>query len=230
MKLNRIKLRQLIIEVLTEGSHKYMVTTDDQAYTMDQAKIAKLTGRTLDAMSTGKHPNLGPLKKADPDYARTLATDSEFQPGLTQIEIGAQSLPDSEFSKPDTQLKDYSLSKSMEIIKHLKRECQEPEFGYDCTIKDEREFDPDDPFIAVHITGDANLPSGGEGAVDYSVHLSDMSGIDIYDNLQRGIFDPYDYYSIHPNPFTTDANFKPRKVAEQIIDIVWKASDPNLIW
>jgi len=225
MKLNRFKLRQLIIEVLTEGSHKYMVTPDGETYTMDQARIAKLTGRTLDAMSKGKHPNLATLKRSDPTYASQLASDAEYQPETTTIERGAQNLPDSDFSKPDTQLEDYSLSKSIEIIKHLKRECQE--FGYDCTINDEREWDPEDPFIAVHITGDANFP-GGEGAVDYSVHLGDMSGIDIYDNLERGIFDPYDYTSIHPNPFTTDADFK--NVAEQIIDTVWKASDPNLIW
>ena len=63
MKITRRQLRKLILEVLDEGSHKYMVTPDGETYTMDQAKIAKLTGRTLDAMSTGKHPKLGPLKK-----------------------------------------------------------------------------------------------------------------------------------------------------------------------
>ena len=120
MKITRQQLRKLILEVLDEGSHKYMVIPDGETYTMDQLSRIKKTGRTLDAMSTGKHPKLGPLKKADPDYARVLATDSDYQPELTQIEIGAQSIPDSDFNKPDTQLQDYSLSKSIEIIKQIR--------------------------------------------------------------------------------------------------------------
>ena len=216
MKLNRFKLRQLIIEVLTEGSHKYMVTPDGETYTMDQARIAKLTGRTLDAMSTGKHPKLDPLKKSDPDYARVLATDSDYQPELTQIEIGAQSLPDSDFNQTDTQLQDYSMSQSLEVIKHLKRECKKR--GYDCTIKDERQFDPEDPFIALHI-------SDG-GAIDFSIHFGELVYrdmeivIDIYDNLMRGIFEPYDYYSTNLG-IKKDA--KPddfKNAALKIIDIV----------
>ena len=138
MKLNRIKLRQLIIEVLTEGSHKYMVTPDGETYTMDQARIAKLTGRTLDAMSKGKHPKLATLKRGDPTYASQLASAAGYQPETTDIERGAQNLPDSDFNQPDTRLKDYSLIKSIEIIKHLKRECQERD--YDCAINDERQF------------------------------------------------------------------------------------------
>ena len=216
MKLNRFKLRQLIIEALTEGSHKYMVTPDGETYTMDQARIAKLTGRTLDAMSTGKHPNLGPLKKADPDYARTLAIDSEFQPDLTQIEIGAQSLPDVDFTMADAPLKDYSMSQSLEVIKHLKNECKKR--GYDCTIKDERQFDPEDPFIAFHI-------SDG-GAINFSIHFGELVYkdmeivIDIYDDLMRGIFKPYDYYSTN---LGIKKGAKPddfKNAALKIIDIV----------
>jgi len=212
MKLNRIKLRQLIIEVLTEGSHKYMVTPDDQAYTMDQARIAKLTGRTLDAMSKGKHPNLGRLKSSDPTYASQLASAAGYQPETTDIEQGAQNLPDSEFNKPDTQLKDYSLIKSIEIIKHLKLECQRR--NYKCTIKDEREFDPDDPFIVVHIDGRGYDPN-----IDFSVQFGGEDGMDIeiYDNLQRGVFEPYDYHGIYPNP-QNPADFK--NAALQILDIV----------
>ncbi len=216
MKLNRFKLRQLIMEVLSEGSHKYMVTPDGETYTMDQAKIAKLTGRTLDAMSTGKHPNLGPLKKSDPDYARVLATDNEYQPELTQIEIGAQSLPDSDFNQPDTPLQHFSLNNSSMIIRHLKRECQER--GYNCTINDERQFDPEEPFIAFHI-------DGGDGSMDFSVHFGgmDVDGMDItiYDNLQRGVFEPYDYYGFYPDP-QNPADFK--NAALKILDIVEKAS------
>jgi hypothetical protein len=216
MKLNRFKLRQLIIEVLTEGSHKYMVTPDGETYTMDQARIAKLTGRTLDAMSKGKHPKLGPLKKADPAYARTLATDSNYQPELTQIEIGAQNLPDSDFSKPDTQLQDYSLIRSIEIIKHLRQECQLR--GYKCTTNDQRQWDPEDPFIALHIDG-----RGTDASIDFSVHFSDMDGLDItiYDNLNRGVFEPYDYHSINPN-LQQPSDFK--NIALQIIDIVEKTA------
>jgi hypothetical protein len=130
---------------------------------------------------------------------------------LTQIEIGAQSLPDSAFNEPDTPLEDYSLSKSIEIIKHLRQVCQER--GYACSVKDERQFDPDDPFIAFHIS---------DGVLgNFSVHLSDLSGIDIYDEQQRGIFEPYDYHSIYPNPIKPD-DFK--SVALQIIDIIEKAS------
>lgn len=188
MKLNRIKLRQLIIEVLVEGSHKYMVTPDDQAYAMDQARIAKLTGRTLDAMSKGKHPNLGPLKKTDPAYARTLATDSDYQPELTQIEIGAQNIPDSEFTKQDSPLQDYSQTKSIEFTKYLKKECQKR--GYTCIVKDERNFDPEDPFLAVSVMDDnaierKKLYGESEYGIDSSIHLSDDGEgvfIEVFDN------------------------------------------------
>ena len=217
MKLNRFKLRQLIIEVLTEGSHKYMVTPDGETYTMDQARIAKLTGRTLDAMSKGKHPNLATLKQSDPTYASQLASDAEYQPETTTIERGAQNLPDSDFSKPDKRLQDYSLIRSIEIIKHLKRECQRRH--YNCTINDQREWDPEDPFIALGIDG-----TGYDPNVNFSVHFSEMDGsmeVSIYDNLMRGVFEPYDYHSIYPHP-RKPADFK--NVALQILDIVEKAA------
>ena len=223
MKLNRKQLRNLIAEVLIEGSHKYMVTPDGETYTMDQLSRIKKTGRTLDAMSTGKHPKLGKLKQFDPDHARVLATDAGYQPELSQIEIDAQSIPDSDFNKPDTQLQHYSLSKSIEIIRHLKRECQER--GYNCTINDERQFDPDDPFIALSIDG-----TGYDPNINFSVHFG-CSGsleecndinIDIYDNLKRGVFKPYDYHSIIPNLRQPDA-FK--NAALQILDIVEAAAN-----
>jgi hypothetical protein len=215
-KITRKQLRQLIDEVLIESSHKYMVTPDGETYTMDQARIAKLTGRTLDAMATGKNPKLDVLRKADPNYARELATTLEYQPDLTQIEIGAQNLPDRDFSKPDTQLQDYSLIKSIEIIKHLKSECQRR--YYNCTINDEREWDPEDPFIALGIDG-----TGYDPNVNFSVHFGGVDGMDItiYDNLQRGVFEPYDYYGIYPDP-QNPADFK--NAALQILDIVEKAA------
>jgi hypothetical protein len=195
---------------------------------MDQTRIAKLTGRTLDAMSKGKHPKLGALKMSDPDYASKLASDAGYQPETTTIERVAQNIPDSEFTKPDTQLQDYSLIKSIEIIKHLKRECQRRH--YKCTINDERQFDPEDPFIALHIDGNNSYKhQPPDNAIDFSVHFG-CSGtleecndinIDIYDNLMRGVFEPYDYHSINPNLQQPDA-FK--NVALQILDIVEKAA------
>ena len=213
MKITRHQLRKLILEVLDEGSYKYMVTPDGETYTMDQLSRIKKTGRTLDALSTGKHPKLGKLKQFDPDHARVLATDADYQPELTQIEIGAQSIPDSDFNKPDTPLQHFSLNNSLMIINHLRRECQER--GYNCTINDERQFDPDDPFIAFHI-------DGGDGAMDFSVHLSDLSGIDIYDNLERGVFEPYDYHSVYPS---TENSNDFEGLALQILDIVEEAAN-----
>jgi len=193
MKLNRIKLRQLIIEVLVEGSHKYVAKSgisgeDDEVYTMDQTHVAKLTGRTLDAMSKGKHPNLGALKASDPDYASKLASDAGYQPETTTIERGAQNIPDSEFTKPDSPLQDYSQGKSIEFTKYLKKECKKR--GYTCTVKDERNFDPEDPFLAVSVMDDnaierKKLYGESEYGIDASIHLSDDGEgifIEIFDN------------------------------------------------
>ena len=222
MKLSRRKLRQLIYEALSESGRKYMVEPSGETYNMDQLSRIKKTGRTLDAMSTGKHPNLDALKVSDPDYARVLAVDAGYQPPLNQIEIGAQSIPDSDFTKSDTQFQDYSISRSIEIIKHLKRECQQRH--YKCTIKDERAFDPDDPFIALHIDGTGYNPN-----INFSVHFGcsdtlDLEEcgdlvIDIYDVLQRDVFEPYDYYSMIPSLR------QPKNVALQILDIIEKASN-----
>jgi len=228
MKLNRFKLRQLIIEVLTEGSHKYMVTPDDQAYTMDQARIAKLTGRTLDAMSKGKHPKLGPLKSSDPAYARVLATDSDYQPGLTQIEIGAQNLPDSDFTKADSEFQDYSQIKSIEFTKYLKKECQKRD--YTCTVKDERNFDPEDPFLAVSVMDDnaierKKLYGESEYGVDASIHLNDDGEgifIEIYNNISSS--SPFDDASIGFTESQTAPYFKQSgdlsQLAKRILDVV----------
>ena len=64
-----------------------------------------------------------------------------------------------------------------------------------------------------------------DNAIDFSVHFGgmDVDGMDItiYDNLQRGVFEPYDYYGFYPDP-QNPADFK--NTALQILDIVEKAA------
>lgn len=191
MKITRKQLRRLIAEALDEGK-RIIVDPEGEAFVASNAYQA---GAAKDAQSFGYNPKLDKMKRgtysqdplADQRQARELATAMGLQDELSAGEETAVEMGQKKAMAPDLKFhNELPGTKSIELAQRLKRECKKR--GFACTIKDERNFDPEDPFIVVHVVGKHPLRGNN---IDVSIHLSDSwmgsTKIEIYN---KGELDP----------------------------------------
>ena len=177
MKITKQQLRKLIAEALEEGS-RIIVDPEGEATV---ASDAFRTGTAKDAQTT--HPKLTTLRQsglAGQRQARDLAVSLDMQPELTTAEETAVEMGQQKAMAPDLKFhNELPGTKSIELSKHIKRECQKR--GFVCSVEDARHKSSGhyfSPFISVSIEGKHPLR---HNVIEGVAFISDswMGGVDI---------------------------------------------------
>jgi hypothetical protein len=178
MKLTRNQLTRLIMEAMEEG-RRIIVDPKGEA---EIASDAYRAGTAKDAQTTD--PRLVTLRQSGIPgirQARDLATALEMQPDLTSGEETAVEMGKQKAMAPDLGFhNELSMLRSIELSKYLKRACQKRNLN--CTVEDERDFDPEDPFIVVkvrdvmgNINASIQLSDSWMGSVNIEVYAEEYS-------------------------------------------------------